>query len=625
MWFTKISLAAAAVVAVVAITAIGTGSATGADADAVGQPPPEWAANAGSWPAHNHDLANTRATTQTPINSQTVSKLKVRWRFPFKGASAFGIFASTPIVLNGTVYLQDLNSNVYALDRSTGALKWRHAFNRPSIGPNGVAFGNGRVYGATETHAFALDAQTGNIVWSRKLVRNRREGIDMTPQLYDDTMLISTIPGNAGSFYKGGALGIVWALDAATGKPKWKFNTIGDGAKLWGNPKVNSGGGLWYPPAVDSKGRVFISVANPAPLYGTKRFPNGSSRPGPNFYTSSIVALNGQTGKRIWFRQTVRHDVRDYDLQIPAITTTVPIGGVETDIVLVAGKMGKAFAYRAADGKHLWTRSVGKHQNDTGPLPRRLVNIFPGDLGGVETPMALAEGRLFVPWVDLPTRARSTGLPGGLAGQSPDFSKGRGGLTAVNPATGKVLWERKLPSLDFGAATVANDVVFTSTYAGTVYAFDTRTGRTLWTTKAPAGINAFPAIDGDTLLVGAGAPGFHKKPRFELIAYALPEPATAGTEAHARASATTDRVSAKEFSFKLSTRSARKPGRVTFTLRNAGHVGHNFHILGKGTSTIQPGKTARLAVRFKKRGRFTYLCTVPGHAAAGMRGVFTVR
>jgi outer membrane protein assembly factor BamB/plastocyanin len=625
MWLTKISLPAA-VVAVAAITAVATGSATGADAPSVGQPPPEWAANAGSWPAHNHDLANTRATTQTPINSQTVSKLRVRWSFPFKGSGAFGIFASTPIVLNGTVYLQDLNSNVYALDRSTGALKWRHAFNRPSVGPNGLAFGYGRVYGATERKLFALDPQTGKLVWtSRTLPRNANEGIDMTPQLYDGTVLISTIPGNVKSFYKGNGDGIVWAFDAVTGKTKWKFNTVGDGAKLWGNPKINSGGGLWYPPAVDSEGRVFISVANPAPLYGTKKFPNGSSRPGPNFYTSSIVALNGQTGKRIWFRQTVRHDVRDYDLQIPAITTTVPIGGVQTDIVLVAGKMGKAFAYRAADGKHLWTRSVGKHQNDTGPLPRKLVNIFPGDLGGVETPMALADNRLFVPWVDLPTRARSTGLPGGLAGQSPNFRKGRGGLTAVSPATGKVLWERKLPSMNFGAATVANDVVFTSTYGGTVYAFDTRTGKTLWTTKAPAGINAFPAIDGDTLLVGAGTPGFHKKPRFELIAYSLPEPTSASSEPHARASATTDRVSAKEFSFKLSAKSVATPRKVTFTVRNAGHVTHNFHISGRGTPNIQPGKTSRLVVRFRKSGRFRYLCTVPGHAAAGMRGVFTVR
>jgi glucose dehydrogenase len=118
------------------------------------------------------------------------------------------------------------------------------------------------------------------------------------------------------------------ALDAATGKPKWTFNTVADGAKLFGTPKVNSGGGLWYPPAVDSQGRVFISVANPAPLYGTTKFPNGSSRPGSNLYTDSLVALDGQTGKRLWSRQTVPHDLRDYDLQIPAILATVPVGGV---------------------------------------------------------------------------------------------------------------------------------------------------------------------------------------------------------------------------------------------------------------------------------------------------------
>jgi outer membrane protein assembly factor BamB len=508
------------VVAIVAVAGLEGGSATGDPASAVGQPPPEWAANAGSWPAHNYDLSNTRATAQTPINSQTVSSLKVKWRFPFKGASAYGIFASTPIVLDGTVYLQDLNSNVYALDRSTGALKWRHAFNKPSVGPNGVAFGNGRIYGATESDAFALDAHTGKLLWSRRLIRNNREGIDMTPQLYDGNVLISTIPGNTKNFYKSGALGVVWGLDAATGAPKWKFDTVSDGARLFGNPKVNSGGGLWYPPAVDSQGRVFVSVANPAPLYGTKKFPNGSSRPGRDLYTSSLVALNGQTGKLLWFRQAAAHDVRDYDLQIPAILTTVPVQGVATEVALVGGKMGKVYAYRADNGQRLWALSVGRHQNDTGPLPRKPVTIFPGDYGGVETPMALSANRLFVPWNDFSARASATGIAGSLT--NPDFSTGRRGFTAVDAATGNVLWQRKLPSLDFGAATVANDVVFTSTYAGTVYAFDARTGKTLWTAKAPAGINSFPAIDGDTLLVGAGTTGVGKNPRFQLIAYSLP-------------------------------------------------------------------------------------------------------
>jgi outer membrane protein assembly factor BamB len=496
-------------------------ASTGAEALAAGQPPPEWAANAGAWPAHNYDLANTRATTQTPIDSQTVARLKVKWRFAFKGASGFGAFASTPISVDGTVYLQDLNSNVYALDRTTGKVKWQHKFDKPSVGPNGVAFGWGHLYGATSTQAFALDPQTGKLLWSRRLTRNKNEGVDMTPQLYDDTVLLSTVPGNTRSFYKGNGDGIVWALDAATGEPKWTFNTIADGARLFGNAKINSGGGLWYPPAVDSQGRVFISVANPAPLYGTPKFPNGSSRPGADLYTNSLVALDGQTGKRLWFQQALPHDVRDYDLMIPAIITTLPIGGVDTEVVLVAGKMGKAFAYRADDGQRLWTVSVGRHLNDTGPLTRHPETIFPGDFGGVETPMAFAAGRLFVPWLDLSIRAKATGPVSSIFGSANAFKAGRGGLTAVDAATGNVAWQHKLPSMDFGAATVANDVVFTSTYAGTVYAFDTRTGKTLWTAKTPAGINSFPAVDGDTLLVGAAAIGFAKKPHFQLIAYSL--------------------------------------------------------------------------------------------------------
>ena len=515
------ALYAAGVLGACVVVVGSVGASVSATVHALGQPPPEWAANSGSWPGHGYDLANTRATTHSAINSQTVTTLKEKWHFDFKTASAFGAFASTPIVVSGTVYLQDLTSNVYALDQSTGKLKWEHRFNRPDVGPNGVAFGYGHVYGATDTAAFALDPATGTLVWSRKLPRNGNEGIDMAPQLYDNTVLISTVPGSSSSFYAGNGDGIVWALDAATGKPKWTFNTVSDGAKLWGNPKVNSGGGLWYPPAVDNTGRVFISVANPGPLYGTPKYPNGSSRPGPNLYTDSLVALDGQTGKLLWFRQALPHDVRDYDLMIPAIVTTLPIQGVQTEVVLVAGKMGKAYAYRADNGKQLWTLSVGKHQNDTGPLPRKLVTIFPGDLGGVETPMALAESRLFVPWLDWATRASARGLPGGL-GAGASFKSGRGGLTAVDAATGKVLWQHKLPTMDLGAATVANDVVFTSTYAGTVYAFNTQTGKTLWTTKAPAGINSFPAVDGDTLLVGAAAPGFLKHPHFQLVAYSLP-------------------------------------------------------------------------------------------------------
>ena len=453
---------------------------------------------------------------RSEITSKTVAKLKVKWRFALPGTSSFGAFASTPIVLGASVYLQDLNSNVYALDRESGRLRWKHVFDQPNVGPNGVAYGWGRLYGATTTNAFALDPKTGKLVWSRRIVRNEHEGIEIAPQLYDGTALFSTVPSNVTGSYRPGTLGVVWALDAATGRPLWTFDTVAGGAALWGKPEVNGGGGLWYPPAVDDRGRVFLAVANPAPFPGTKAYPNGSSRPGPNLYTNSLVVLDGSTGKLVWYRQAVPHDLRDYDLAISPILTRLPVGGSDARIVITAGKMGKVYAYRAADGTPLWTASVGKHQNDTGPLTETYVPVYPGTLGGVETPMALAGGRVFVPWVDLATQTSATSSNG-----TDPLSEGRGGFTALDAATGAVLWQHRLPSMVFGAATVANDVVFTSTYDGTIHAFATATGRQLWKANARAGINSFPAIAGRTLLVGAAAPAFFEHPRFELIAYSL--------------------------------------------------------------------------------------------------------
>jgi len=131
------TVGAAVVAGAIAVVAVAASSA--------GSPPPEYAEDASSWPAHNYDLSNSRSTTATEINASNVSKLHPIWRFRIPGSGAFGNFASTPIVQGGVVYLQDLNSNVYALNRATGKVKWAHKFNKPSEGPNGIAFGYGRV------------------------------------------------------------------------------------------------------------------------------------------------------------------------------------------------------------------------------------------------------------------------------------------------------------------------------------------------------------------------------------------------------------------------------------------------------------------------------------------------
>ena len=110
-----------------------------------------------------------------------------------------------------------------------------------------------------------------------------------------------------------------------------------------------------------------------------------------------------------------------------------------------------------------------------------------------------------------------------------------------------------------------------------------------------------------------------------ITALSLVQFASARTEPQARASATAINVSGKEFSFKLSGKSVSRPGKVTFSFKNNGHMLHDFSINGHKTPLIGPGKAARLTVTFKKKGSYRYLCTVPGHAAAGMKGVFKVR
>src|SRR5262245_24231962 len=485
---------------------------TSVAASSAGQPPPEVAEGGDAWPAHNYDLTNSRATTNTAIKAANVAKLKRKWSFTIPGTGPFGNFATTPIVFQGVVYFQDLNSNVYAVGEQTGKLMWKHAFKVPTIGPNGVSLGYGRLYGATESTAFALDPKTGALIWKHRLTPSVHVGIDMAPQLYDNKVLISTVPGSGVKhFYEPGAVGVVYSLDAATGKTLWSFDTVP-------KPKKGqySGGGLWYPPAVDANGDVYLGVANPGLWPLTPKNPNGALRPGRNLYTDSLVVLNGDTGKLKWYRQVISHDIRDYDLMISPVLYKPATG---SQLVIGAGKMGKVYAWNAASGSPVWQASVGRHVNDTGPLPKKPVTVCPGDYGGVETPMAQSSGTLFVPWLNLCVKASSTSL----SIDQTAFAKATGGLTAFNAATGKVKWQKALPHANFGAATVANDVVFTSDFTGKIYALSTKTGKKLWSAQAPAGINAFPAVTQRMLIVGAGTPGLGTNPKakYQLVAYEL--------------------------------------------------------------------------------------------------------
>ena len=148
---------------------------------------------------------------------------------------------------------------------------------------------------------------------------------------------------------------------------------------------------------------TYWGTGDPSPFPGTKDFPNGSSRPGPNLYTNSMLALDHNTGELAWYNQVKPHDLFDLDFQAPPIIADLEIEGEERPVVIGSGKLGRVIAFDRRNGDILWDTPVGDHQNDElQEIPLgETVEVLPGFLGGVETPMAFADGVVYVPAIEL--------------------------------------------------------------------------------------------------------------------------------------------------------------------------------------------------------------------------------
>lgn len=470
--------------------------------------PPELTQYANDWPTPQGNIRNQRAAANATIRSSNVASLEVAWSFPIKASSGSGGMTATPLIAGQTVYVQDMMSNVFALDRASGQVIWETDFNAATEGPNGVAIGYGMIYGATgdNREVFALDARTGKEVWRTILSGNTREGIDMAPAVYNGVVYVSTVPGNSKAFYSGGARGVLFALDASTGEHLWEFYTTD--ADLWGNPSVNSGGGSWYPPAIADDGTLYWDIANPAPfeetsINGTPAV-NGATRPGPNLYTDCMVRL-APNGQLQWYYQANRHDIQDHDLQQSPVLVHVENNGQPYDVVLGSGKLGQVIAVEATSGNMIWTTKVGQHNawDDAEWFPPgQTITSQPAVIGGVESPIAYADNTVFVPVFNGTTTWTQYGLdPSGL-----NLADSTGELVALNILDGTVKWDVQLPAASVSAATVANDVVFAGGLDGIVRAYATADGSLLWSAQTDAGLNAPLAVAGDLLIVpSAGA------------------------------------------------------------------------------------------------------------------------
>jgi outer membrane protein assembly factor BamB len=217
-----------------------------------------------------------------------------------------------------------------------------------------------------------------------------------------------------------------------------------------------------------------------------------------------MVCLNPKTGAVRWYVNAHPHDLFDLDFQNTPVLVTVQTDVDILKLAIGSGKTGTVIAADADTGQIVWKTEVGKHKNDDmRELPKdEIVEVYPGNLGGIETPISYADGTVFVPVVNLSTMHTATGFVPG----SGDLTRATGELVALDVRSGKIKWTVDLQQGPFGGTIVANDVVFVSTIDGVFAGYDTKTGERLWSYQATSGFNAPPAIAGDLLLVAAAGP-----------------------------------------------------------------------------------------------------------------------
>src|SRR6185369_15119620 len=497
--------------------------------------------NANDFLLTNGNYAQTRFYPGKQISRDNVKNLHVAWIFQTDVKESL---ETSPIVVDGVMFVTTSFSHVYALDAKTGQQLWHYAHKMGPItvyccGPNnrGVQVLNDRVYLATlDSKLVALNAKTGEVVWTTNIADPELGYSEtMAPTVVKDKILIGT---NGGEY---GIRGFVKAYDAKTGKLVWTYNTIPENSVgVWatkdatgrdmhrdiqaekdqlakiGDPYQKLGGGVWQNPAVDlATNRIYFVVGNPSPDL------DGAPRPGDNLYTDSLVALDLDTGKYVCHFQYIAHDVWDLDAVSPPVLVDVKDkSGKTIPGVIHAGKTGHVYVHDRKDCSLIRFSEAMVPQENMWVLPTpEGARMLPGANGGVEwSPMATNPGLGLTYAINLHQpmtyHVQSTPYPKGKLWLGSAFKvipteDQSGNVTAVDYNTGKIKWQKKTPQpMIGGILATAGGLVFTGEGNGWFRAYDSKNGNVLWSFQAGAGVNAPPSsytLGGKQyIVVGAG-------------------------------------------------------------------------------------------------------------------------
>ncbi|MBL0944156.1 MAG: PQQ-dependent dehydrogenase, methanol/ethanol family [Hydrogenophaga sp.] len=503
------------------------------------------------WPTHGLDYAETRHSRLDQINTGNVKDLGLVWSYNLE--SKRGV-ESTPLVVDGIMYVTASWSVVHAIDVRTGQRIWTYDPQVPreagfkgccDVVNRGVALYEGKVYvAAYDGRLVALDAATGQRLWEKDTIIDRRFSYTITgaPRVVKGKVII----GNGGAEY--GVRGYVTAYDAKTGEQKWRWFTVpGDpskpfedesmakAAKTWDPAgkwwEAGGGGTAWDAMAFDPElNLLYIGTGNGSPWAHKKRSPAG----GDNLYLASIVALNPDTGKYVWHYQETPGDNWDFTSTQPMILADLVLDGKKRKVVMHAPKNGFFFIIDRTNGRFIsaknfvdvnWATGYDKSGRPIeteiarkGDRPREVIPSAYGARNWHSMSYNPKTGLVYMPVQGVPISLVDNkdwsfnGVRPGephsnmgwnlamFANVEPPTSKPFGRLLAWDPVKQQAKWAvEHVSPWNGGTLTTAGNLVFQGTADGRFIAYNATSGEKLWETPTGTGVIAAPTtymVDG---------------------------------------------------------------------------------------------------------------------------------
>ena len=486
-----------------------------------------------NWLMYNGTLDSQRFSRLDQINIDTVGDLELKWAHHIPQLDRA---ETTPLVVDGIMFITESPSNVVAVDAVTGRPFWRYNHPLPDdlrvcCGRNnrGVAILGETLYMSTlDAHLVAIDGRSGSLVWNRE-VADHRSGYSKTaaPLIVKDRV----VTGIAGGEY--GIRGFLDAYDADTGEREWRTHTIPGpdhpDNRTWAGDSWRTGGSpTWLTGSYDPElNLVYWGTGNPGPDW------NGDVRMGDNLYADSVLALDGDTGAMSWYFQFTPHDEHDWDaIQIPVLAD-IELDGEARKAMLWANRNGFYYTLDRETGEFLLGKEFAKQTwadgLDSNGRPIRRPDTSPSREGTLVAPVAGGGTNWWSPAYSPRTGLLYVNSFDGEAmffSREQDYNEGdtfTGGGTetplpidhyhsairAIEPTTGDIQWEFPItPRTRAGVLATAGDLVFSASVEGYFYALDATTGEPLWHIALGGPVHAQPmsyAVNGQqfvTMTIG---------------------------------------------------------------------------------------------------------------------------